>query len=153
MRDIELIVVHCSATRPSTDWRAVDIDRVHKRLGWSRIGYHYVITRAGFVEPGRPEEEVGAHVLNHNSRSIGICLVGGISEDGKRAESNYTPGQWARLRALLVELRERYPLAVICGHRDLSPDKDGDGVVERHEWLKECPCFDVGTWLILNGLA
>lgn len=35
----------------------------------------------------------------------------------------------------------------IVGHRDLSPDKDGDGVVERHEWLKRCPNFDVSSWV------
>ena len=28
------------------------------------------------------------------------------------------------------------------GHRDLSPDTDGDGHVEPEEWLKFCPCFD-----------
>jgi N-acetylmuramoyl-L-alanine amidase len=153
MRDIDHIVVHCSATRAALDVRAADIDRWHKARGWSRIGYHYVITRGGDLEAGRAEHEVGAHVQGHNRRSIGICLAGGIADDGKRAESNFTPAQWARLRALLVELRGRYPQAVICGHRDLSPDRDKDGVVERHEWLKDCPCFDVGTWLILNGLA
>ena len=31
----------------------------------------------------------------------------------------------------------------VLGHRDTSPDKDGNGIVERWEWLKECPCFEV----------
>jgi N-acetylmuramoyl-L-alanine amidase len=30
----------------------------------------------------------------------------------------------------------------IVGHRDLSPDLDGDGIVEPQEWIKQCPCFD-----------
>jgi N-acetyl-anhydromuramyl-L-alanine amidase AmpD len=30
----------------------------------------------------------------------------------------------------------------IVGHRDLSPDLDKDGVVEPHEWVKLCPCFN-----------
>jgi len=34
----------------------------------------------------------------------------------------------------------------ICGHRDLSPDADGDGTVEPREWTKTCPGFDVSTW-------
>jgi len=152
-RQIDLLVVHCSATRPSLDVHAVDIDRWHKARGWRRIGYHYVITRDGTIEPGRPESEVGAHTQGHNARSIGICLVGGVAEDGRTAESNFREPQMQALARLLRQLRVRYPDAVICGHRDLSPDKDRDGVVERREWVKECPSFDVGTWLILNGLA
>jgi N-acetylmuramoyl-L-alanine amidase len=30
----------------------------------------------------------------------------------------------------------------VVGHRDLSPDLDKDGLVEPHEWMKQCPCFD-----------
>ena len=29
------------------------------------------------------------------------------------------------------------------GHRDLSPDLNGNGEVEPMEWTKECPCFEV----------
>lgn len=152
-RKIDLLVVHCSATRPSLDVRAVDIDRWHRARGWRRIGYHYVITRSGAVESGRTEAEAGAHVRGHNARSIGICLAGGVAEDGRTAESNFTGAQFAALVRLLRELRQRYPQARICGHRDLSPDRNGDGKITRQEWVKECPCFDVGTWLILNGLA
>lgn len=152
-RKIDLIVIHCSATRPSLDVRAVDIDRWHRARGWSGIGYHYLIRRAGSVEQGRPEAVVGAHAQGHNRTSIGVCLAGGVAEDGRTAEANYTQGQWATLRHLLVDLRGRYPHAVICGHRDLSPDLDGDGVIERGEWVKECPSFDVHAWLGINGLV
>ena len=38
-----------------------------------------------------------------------------------------------------------YPIREIVGHRDLSPDLDGDGVVEPEEWVKQCPCFDVAS--------
>ena len=47
----------------------------------------------------------------------------------------------------LVALSEKYPDATILGHRDLSPDKDGDGVIETSEWVKHCPSFDVKEWL------
>ena len=30
----------------------------------------------------------------------------------------------------------------VLGHRDTSPDLDGDGIVEPEEWTKMCPCFD-----------
>ena len=45
------------------------------------------------------------------------------------------------------ELKERYPQARICGHRDLSPDINGDGTIEPNEWLKTCPGFTVADWL------
>ena len=31
---------------------------------------------------------------------------------------------------------------MILGHRDFSNDKDGSGVIESWERIKECPCFD-----------
>lgn len=151
-REINLLVVHCSATRPTLDVRAVDIDRWHKARGWRSIGYHYVITRAGFMEMGREEAVAGAHVAGHNRNSIGICLVGGVAENGRTPENNFRTAQFQSLITLLRELRERYPKARICGHRDLSPDKDGDGVIERGEWLKDCPCFDVAAWCASVGI-
>lgn len=33
----------------------------------------------------------------------------------------------------------------VVGHRDLSPDVNGNGVVEPEEWVKVCPCFDVAS--------
>jgi hypothetical protein len=32
----------------------------------------------------------------------------------------------------------------VCGHRDLSPDLNGNGEIEPEEWIKQCPCFDTG---------
>ena len=43
------------------------------------------------------------------------------------------------VRALLVD----YPGCKVCGHRDLSPDLNGNGEIEPEEWVKQCPCFDV----------
>jgi len=36
--------------------------------------------------------------------------------------------------------------AIVCGHRDMSPDSDGDGIIEQHEWFKQCPCFNAGSF-------
>ena len=55
---------------------------------------------------------------------------------------NRTEEQKAGLRQLLKELRQRYPDAKIMGHRDISPDKNHNGVVDPWERIKECPCFD-----------
>lgn len=129
------------------------------------IGYHRVVQADGTVAFGRDVDELGAHVAGHNARSVGICMVG---------TSAFFLAQWEGLRlclgALVVGLANRLndplpeawlPIPTpaqlrayfrdrrirVCGHRDLSPDKDGDGKVEPHEWLKVCPGFDVAGWL------
>jgi len=145
MRDINLLVVHCSATQAGLDVGAAEIRKWHVGQGWKDIGYHYVIRRSGAIEPGRPESEVGAHAQGYNAHSLGICLVGGVNKAGK-GENNFTPAQFKALRGKLDELRSRYPKTLICGHRDLSPDANGDGIVEPNEWVKECPSFDVSSW-------
>ena len=129
MRTITLIIVHCSANKAGSVLRAADIDRHHRSLGWMGCGYHYVIPTDGTIEPGRPEEMVGAHSKGHNRHSIGVCYVGGLSKEGQPADTR-TEAQRAALRALLEDLHRRYPKALIVGHRDLDP-------------RKACPCFDV----------
>lgn len=119
---------------------------MHRKQGWRCIGYHYVIRRDGRVELGRPENEPGAHVQGYNSRSLGICMVGGVKPDGRTAETNFTDEQYDALADLLDRLRVKYPEAEIVGHRDLSPDLNGDGKITKNEWLKECPTFDVRAW-------
>lgn len=145
MRAINLIVVHCSATTAAMDIGVDWIRKLHKDKGWSDVGYHHVIRRNGVREAGRPERIAGAHVVGHNANSIGVCLVGGIKSGGK-AETNFTEAQYAALEQTLRELKDRFPRARICGHRDLSPDRNGNGKVEPGEWVKDCPTFDVAAW-------
>ncbi len=145
MRLINLLVVHCAATKPHMDIGADWLDAEHKKRGWRKIGYHYVIRRNGVVEKGRPDEEIGAHVQSHNANSIGICMVGGLGDDG-HAENNFTVDQFEALAELVHALLIRFPDAELLGHRDLSPDLDGDGIIEKHEWVKDCPSFDVRGW-------
>lgn len=113
--------------------------------GWSDIGYHYVNRRNGLIEIGRPIEVAGAHVKGHNYDSIGICMVGGVNDAGK-AQANFTEVQYAGLYYLLKTLNRMFPGAAILGHRDMSPDLNHDGIITPDEWMKECPCFDVGYW-------
>jgi N-acetyl-anhydromuramyl-L-alanine amidase AmpD len=151
MRLIKTLVVHCSATPPGRDIGRAEIDRWHRDKGWAGIGYHYVIRLNGTVEKGRQDRVAGAHVANHNALSIGICVVGGVGTDG-RARDTVTAQQAVALEQLLVRLRSEYPGTRICGHRDLSPDRNRDGVVTRDEWLKECPSFDVAAWCRARGI-
>jgi N-acetyl-anhydromuramyl-L-alanine amidase AmpD len=140
------LVVHCSATAPTQDIGVREITQWHIQRGFDTIGYHYVIRRDGSQETGRPENAIGAHVKGHNAKSVGVCLVGGVSAAGK-PENNFTETQFATLGKLLDQLQSRYPKARILGHRDLSPDLNGDGIITPNEFIKACPSFDVSEWL------
>ena len=102
MRNVTLIVVHCSANKAGSALRAADIDRYHRSLDWKGCGYHYVIPTDGTIEAGRDEMKIGAHCKNHNRHSLGVRVA---------------------LRKLLERLHRKYPKAVIVGHRDLDSHK------------------------------
>ena len=131
MRIIAFLIIHCSAVMPNQQSSALQIDLWHRQMGWSGIGYHYVIRRDGTVEIGRSESQAGAHVKGYNQRSIGICYEGGLDEHGHPADTR-TPAQKASLLTLLKQLKNRYPDAQILGHHNLNP-------------AKPCPCFDAAA--------
>ena len=117
-RKIDLIVVHCSASRVNQDFPIEALEACHKARGLRSIGYHYYITKDGVVYPCRPESEEGAHARHYNAHSIGICYEGGLDEKGKPADTR-TPAQKDSLEDLLYSLALDYPDAEILGHRDL----------------------------------
>ena len=128
-RRIDAIVVHCTASKPDVDLTAQDVRTMHKRQGWSDIGYHYLIRLDGRIELGRDVDIIGAHVEGHNAHTIGVCYVGGLDKNGKPYDTR-TENQKASLLSLLMMLRKTYPKAVIKGHRDYPNVK------------KACPCFN-----------
>ena len=131
MRSINLIVIHCSATRENRPFPVTSLIACHQaRFGFT--GYHYYITRNGQIYQTRHENLPGAHVRHYNQHSIGICYEGGLDKHG-RPEDTRTPEQKAALRALLKNLKADYPDAKILGHRDFPNVR------------KECPCFDAQT--------
>ena len=128
MRHIELIVVHCSATRCNQSYSVMQLIRDHvDRFGYT--GYHYYITRDGQTYQTRHEQLVGAHAVGYNQHSLGVCYEGGLDEHGTAADTR-TPRQKRALLRLLKKLKAAHPDAQILGHRDL-PDVH-----------KDCPCFD-----------
>lgn len=134
----DAIFVHCSATPPTMDIGRETIEMWHKQQGWLAIGYHFIIKRDGTVEEGRPVNVVGSHVKDWNSKSVGVCLVGGINAKGQ-FEANFTPAQMFELRGLLQTLQAKYPNADIKAHHDVAP--------------KACPSFDLQRWLSTNELV
>ena len=130
MRTINLIVIHCSATRCDRCYTEHDLTADHLRRGFSEAGYHFYIRKNGDIKSLRPVEKPGAHARGHNANSIGICYEGGLDADGHPADTR-TAEQTEQLILLLMRLAKLFPGARIRGHRDMS------GSIP-----KACPCFD-----------
>ena len=143
-RRIDEIIIHCTATREGQEVTVDDITRWHKARNFSTIGYHYVVYLDGSIHNGRDVDVSGAHVENRNSHSIGVVYVGGLDKNGDPKDTR-TEIQKNALLSLLLDLRKLYPKAKILGHRDCSPDKNNNGIIEPWEWLKACPCFSAKT--------
>lgn len=155
-RLINLLVVHCSATKPALS-KTLTVETVRKwhtdpkdkgGRGWSDIGYHFFIDYKGKIHTGRPLRRSGAHVKGHNKDSIAVCYSGGLNESGEACDTR-TEAQKKSLRILLKYLqRLNHPdieisdTLEIVGHRDLSPDLNKNGLIEPNEWLKDCPSFN-----------
>lgn len=134
-RDIREIILHCSATKQGDDFSAGDIRRWHLQRGFNDIGYHFVVRLDGTVERGRDINLTGAHCLNHNRRSIGICYVGGLDRAGRPADTR-TPAQRVALPELIRRLRRHHPAATIHGHREFA--------------AKACPYFNAEEYSSLR---
>jgi N-acetylmuramoyl-L-alanine amidase len=129
MREINKIILHCSATREGQDISTETIKGWHvNERGWSDIGYHYVVLLDGTVDKGRPVKRQGAHVRGHNKGSIGICYVGGCDSDMNPKDTR-TDLQKDSLTELISYLMDSYEDATLHGHNEFSS--------------KACPSFNV----------
>jgi N-acetylmuramoyl-L-alanine amidase len=146
MSKLNNIIIHCSDSEFGS---ASEIRRWHLSNGWFDIGYHFVILNGnilsetknrtglyipcmnGSIEIGRyldgdnliSGNEIGAHALGYNNKSIGICLIG---------RKEFTIKQFVSLTYLLENLMSIYniPLTSILGHYEVSQNRT-------------CPNFDV----------
>ena len=146
MRPVSNIVIHCTAGNQKQT--VADILAYWKSAHptWAgRPGYHQLITADGLPHRLAKDEQVTYGVANHNQHSIHICYTGGIDARGK-AVDNRTAAQKKTMQGLVHGYLAKYPTAKVVGHRDFSPDLDGDGVIEPFEFIKMCPCFDAKAW-------
>jgi len=135
----DTIVVHCAQTPKDMDIGADEITKWHKQRGFDTIGYHFVIRRDGTIETGRDIKAVGAHAVQVNGTSIGICLVGGGTPD-MSWENNFNPEQFKSLKTLILKLKDDYEIEKIIGHYQVDSKK-------------ACPSFEIPKWLEENGLV
>lgn len=145
-RDIDYIVIHCTAS--SQKATVEGIQRYwREKLGWKDPGYHFIVDTEGKTTILQPIHKVANGVRGYNGRSIHISYIGGIDENGK-AKDTRTVRQKEEMKCIIEDLLNILPNKPdILGHRDLSPDKNGNGIIEPHEWLKECPSFNVREWI------
>lgn len=145
-RKIDKLIIHCTASKEGQNMTVEQIDKIHRQNGWAGIGYHFVIYLDGSIHDGRDISKVGAHTYGYNTGSVGICYVGGLDQNGKPKDTR-TVAQKNALYQLVKRLMEMYPIKEVKGHRDYSPDTNGDGVISKYEWIKSCPCFEVADFL------
>lgn len=128
MRDINKIILHCSATKEGKNFDVNDIREWHKQRNFSDVGYHYVIKLDGTIQDGRDITKIGAHCKGKNLGSIGICYIGGLDENGKGKDTR-TKEQKESLLKLIDELLIAYDLSI-------------DDVYCHYQFAKKiCPSF------------
>ena len=124
MRKIDMIVIHCSATRADVPLSPRQLEEMHRQRGFDGCGYHYYVRRDGEICTMRPVDRPGAHAKGYNRHSIGVCYEGGLDEQGRPADTR-TELQKRSLRVLVRVLAMDFQTRRIVGHRDLSPDLNG----------------------------
>lgn len=106
----ERIILHHADASNCT---AEDIDRWHKKNGWTCIGYHFFVKKDGTIYRGRQENSVGAHAGGANSNSIGICFEG-------RYETEQMPNAQVEAgKELVAYLKNKYRISKVQKHSDV----------------------------------
>ena len=138
MRRINYIAVHYSgATNTQTVESIVNYWK-QAHPSWGGVGgYHVIITADGTATRLAPDAAVTYGVAGFNANTLHVCFIG----DGK-----FTDAQEATLAKRIRNWKSLYPNAKVRGHRDFSPDKNGDGKITPNEWVKACPGFDTKEW-------
>ena len=130
MREINEIIIHCSATKTNQSFTVDDIRDWHTSAprNWSDIGYHFYIQLDGTVWHGRPLERSGAHTIGRNKNSIGVCFEGGYNPDGSLWDGP-TDEQILNYKELRSDLNSQF------GELPESPHNKYAN--------KDCPAFDI----------
>ena len=142
---IKYIFIHCSAGYSGRK----GIEAFWKSKGWKSPGYHRLVEVDGKIEKLADFSTNTNGVLGYNDKSIHICYVGGVEKKNvNKALDSRTPEQKESLIECIEEAKKwikdngNTSKIIVLGHRDASPDKNGNGVIESWERIKECPSFD-----------
>ena len=110
---LEYIVIHHTASTAKETVEQIHNFHINNN-GWAGIGYHFYIRKDGTIYKGRDEKYAGAHCVDYNSISLGICLEGNFEIEKP------TDSQLKSLTELLQHLKQKYGNVQVVGHRDLN---------------------------------
>ena len=127
MRELKEIILHCTATPPTTTVESIRNYHVNVN-GWNDIGYHYLIQH-GVVKTGRTLEKIGAHCKGHNTGTIGIAYIG----------THPTLQDVVTLATLCNQLISKYGIKKISKHCDYAN--------------KTCPNFSPSCDKVFNRIC
>lgn len=133
MRNIKYIVIHCTAGSQTQSIESIQAFWRNVR-GWNTPGYHHIIKPSGEIVDLLPINKVSNGVAGHNSKCINIAYIGGVDKNLKPVD-NRTEEQKKSILELIAKYKKMFPSADVRGHRDF------EGV------RKDCPSFDVKSWL------
>jgi len=128
MREINEVIIHCTASKPSSAVTTLDVKAWHVKRGFSDIGYHYIIDLDGRLYHCRPEIEMGAHCKGHNANSIGVAYIGGLDDYSGKPSDTRTKQQRMKFSSLLLDICSRHNIYAIHGHNIYAD--------------VACPCFN-----------
>ena len=120
--------------------------------GWSDIGYHFVVDKAGNIYQGRPETVIGAHVLDNNTGNIGVCVLGCYHPPELYCGDWLTDATTNSLVALYgwISGEYNYDPNVLKGHRDYPYNYTscpGNNVYEKLSWFRD----EIERYMELGG--
>lgn len=128
------LTIHCAATPEGRDVKAEEISK-WDIAKFGQVSYHHVVELDGTVVRTLRDDQRGAHVGRANTNNIGICYVGGMDKQMKKAKDTRTDAQRLAIRNLVKQYQKLYPNIIVRGHRDWPGVK------------KDCPSFDVASEL------
>lgn len=122
----------------------------HINQDYAGIGYHYYIRKDGKIYAGRPVGTIGAHCLNYNDKSVGICFEGNF-ETEKMSEVQKKAGA-----ELVKYLKSIYKSVVVTRHKDMDttacPGKNFpfDEITKQKDPKELSSANDI-IWELMNG--
>ena len=160
MNIIEIIgiIIHASGNIEGSNHGIDYISNVHKNrkppfryVDGYHCGYNYVIPENGEIQRGRKIGRITAGATGYNKGYVHICYIGGYDKNNKIKDTR-TKAQKHALNILIESIIEGkvshklpnviFNIKVIKGHRDLSPDINNNGKIDKFERIKSCPCYD-----------
>ncbi len=147
-KEVNYIAIHCSAGYGDV----ASIQRFWKQtLGWKSPGYHVLIDLDGKKHYLQDFNKPTNGVRSYNGETLHVSYIGGVDpNDYTKAVDTRTPDQKKAILEVIIEMitylkengKDVTHELMVLGHRDFSPDQNGDGVIASWERIKECPSFN-----------